>query len=110
MRWRNVWPNRNGTRSAFWHNESSFGRWGRRWQGEHWRQTVDREHRGTKEIGRTCIEVKVLGKRIALDVGLPLDAPNDEDTYERLLQAVPEFWERDDSLRRSGQHILRQRE
>ena len=32
-----------------------------------------RIHRGTREIGGTCIEVEAQGKRIALDVGLPLD-------------------------------------
>ena len=29
-------------------------------------------HRGTKEIGGTCIEIESEGKRIILDVGLPL--------------------------------------
>ena len=55
-------------------------------------------HRGTKQIGGTCIEVESQGKRIALDVGLPLDAPDDEDARESLLPAVPGFRERDDSL------------
>ena len=55
-----------------------------------------RIHRGTKEIGGTCIEIESAGKRIALDVGLPLDAP--EDGHERLLPAVPGFREADDSL------------
>jgi hypothetical protein len=31
-------------------------------------------HRGTKEIGGTCVEIESLGQRIVLDVGLPLDA------------------------------------
>ena len=53
-------------------------------------------HRGTGEIGGTCIEVEAEGKRIALDVGLPLDAP--EDGHESLLPAVPGFREPDDSL------------
>ena len=30
-------------------------------------------HRGTKEIGGTCIEIESRGHRIVLDVGLPLD-------------------------------------
>lgn len=30
-------------------------------------------HRGTQEIGGTCIEVEARGQRIVLDVGLPLD-------------------------------------
>ena len=34
-----------------------------------------RIHRGTKEIGGTCIEGEARGKHLALDVGLPLDAP-----------------------------------
>ena len=32
-----------------------------------------RIHRGTKEIGGTCIELAAGGDRIALDFGLPLD-------------------------------------
>ena len=47
-----------------------------------------RIHRGTKEIGGTCIEVEAHGKRLALDVGLPLDAPDDEDAQEKLLPAA----------------------
>ena len=57
-----------------------------------------RIHRGTKEIGGTCIEVEAQSKRLALDVGLPLDAPDDEGARESLLPAVPGFRERDDSL------------
>ena len=53
-------------------------------------------HRGTQEIGGTCIELEAQGKRLALDVGLPLDAG--EDDAERLLPAVPGFREPDDSL------------
>ena len=29
-------------------------------------------HRGTQEVGGTCIEIEAEGKRIVLDVGLPL--------------------------------------
>ena len=57
-----------------------------------------RIHRGTKEIGGTCIEIEAQGKRIALDVGLPLDAPRDEEGHESLLPAVPGFKEADDTL------------
>ena len=56
-----------------------------------------RIHRGTKEIGGTCIEIEAQGKRIALDVGLPLDAP--DEGQEELLPEVPGFREPDDSLR-----------
>ena len=55
-----------------------------------------RIHRGTKEIGGTCIEIEAKGKRIALDVGLPLDAP--DDGHESLLPQVPGFREPDESL------------
>ncbi len=55
-----------------------------------------RIHRGTQEIGGTCIEAEAQGKRLVLDVGLPLDAPDEEQ--ERLLPEVPGFRERDDSL------------
>ena len=57
-----------------------------------------RVHRGTKEIGGTCIEVEAQGKRLVLDVGLPLDAPDGEGAREGLLPVVPGFRERDDSL------------
>ncbi len=57
-----------------------------------------RIHRGTKEIGGTCIEMEAQGKRIALDVGLPLDAPDDAGEHESLLPQVPGFREPDPSL------------
>ena len=31
-------------------------------------------HRGTHQIGGTCVEIETQGKRIILDIGLPLDA------------------------------------
>lgn len=37
-------------------------------------------HRGTKEIGGTCVEIESLGKRIVLDVGVPLDVA-DPDSF-----------------------------
>lgn len=57
-----------------------------------------RIHRGTKEIGGTCIEMEAQGKRIALDVGLPLDAPDDPEEHKSLLPRVPGFREPDESL------------
>jgi len=35
-------------------------------------------HRGTNEIGGSCIEIESQGKRIVLDIGLPLDADIDD--------------------------------
>ena len=35
-------------------------------------------HRGTRQIGGTCIELKCAGQRILLDLGLPLDAGDDD--------------------------------
>ncbi len=55
-----------------------------------------RIHRGTREIGGTCIEIEAQGQRIALDVGLPLDAP--DENHERLLPEVSGFREPDESL------------
>ena len=55
-------------------------------------------HRGTKEIGGTCIEVESQGKRIVLDVGLPLDAPEDEQSLDKLLPKVSGFTKMDESL------------
>lgn len=55
-----------------------------------------RIHRGTKEIGGTCIEVEAQEKRIVLDVGLPLDAL--DEGHDLLLPQVSGFREPDDSL------------
>lgn len=57
-----------------------------------------RIHRGTKEIGGTCIEIEAQGKRLALDVGLPLNAPDDVEAHKALLPEVSGFREPDDSL------------
>lgn len=51
-------------------------------------------HRGTREIGGTCIEIEADGQRLALEVGLPLEA----DDTESLLPSVPGFREPDESL------------
>lgn len=56
-----------------------------------------RIHRGTQEIGGTCIEVESQGKRIVPDVRLPLDAAT-PDEHELLLPDVPGFRQPDDSL------------
>ena len=55
-----------------------------------------RIHRGTEQISGTCIEVESSESRIVLDVGLPLDAPNDD--HERLLPDVPGFRDADETL------------
>ena len=52
-----------------------------------------RIHRGTKEIGGTCIEVEAKGMRLVLDVGLPLDAPDDVGARARLLPKISGFRE-----------------
>ncbi|HXV79747.1 MAG TPA: MBL fold metallo-hydrolase [Candidatus Binatia bacterium] len=51
-------------------------------------------HRGTQEVGGTCIEIESQGRRIALDVGLPLDAADSADN----LPLVDGFQERRESL------------
>ncbi len=51
-------------------------------------------HRGAHEIGGTCVELKAEGKRLVLDVGLPLDAEADQ----ALLPPVCGFREVDPSL------------
>jgi ribonuclease J len=52
-------------------------------------------HRGAKEIGGTCVEIESKGRRIVLDVGLPLDAP-DPDCIP--LHPVRGFKDPDESL------------
>ena len=51
-------------------------------------------HRGTREIGGTCVEIEAQGQRLVLEVGLPLDAPE----AEALLAPVPGFREKDETL------------
>jgi ribonuclease J len=51
-------------------------------------------HRGTHEIGGTCVEIEAQGKRIVLDVGLPLDG----DAADEPLPQVAGFAEADPSL------------
>ncbi len=38
-------------------------------------------HRGAKEIGGSCVELESQGKRILIDLGLPLDAENNDPKY-----------------------------
>jgi ribonuclease J len=53
-------------------------------------------HRGSKEIGGSCIEVvSDCGKRIVLDLGLPLDAESNDKKY---LPNIPGLDGSDDSL------------
>lgn len=51
-------------------------------------------HRGTHEIGGTCIEIEAQGKRIILDIGLPLDA----EAVDTPLPSVSGFLNPDPSL------------
>ena len=56
-----------------------------------------RIHRGTNEIGGTCVEIEHDGQRIVLDIGLPLDA-DESNNIEDLLPKVNGFREKDESL------------
>lgn len=51
-------------------------------------------HRGTQEVGGTCIEIESQGKRITLDVGLPLEVTDSVES----LPWVDGFRERHDTL------------
>ncbi len=52
-------------------------------------------HRGAKEIGGSCVEVISAGKRIIIDLGLPLDA---EENNKKYLPVISGFDGNDDSL------------
>lgn len=52
-------------------------------------------HRGSNEIGGNCIEIESQGKRIVLDVGLPLDAT---DAVDLPLHPIDGFEAPNDSL------------
>jgi ribonuclease J len=54
-----------------------------------------RVHRGTREIGGTCIELESAGSRILLDLGLPLDS---NDLESAPLPSVSGLSEPDASL------------
>jgi ribonuclease J len=54
-----------------------------------------RIHRGTREIGGTCVELESSGQRILLDLGLPLNA---KDMASTPLPAVVGLAEIDPSL------------
>ena len=41
-------------------------------------------HRGSKEIGGTCIEIESQGQRIILDIGCPLDCTINESTIPEI--------------------------
>jgi mRNA degradation ribonuclease J1/J2 len=53
-------------------------------------------HRGTEQVGGTCIEIKSGGKRVVLDVGMPLDV--EPENAEAALPAVHGFREPADDL------------
>ena len=38
-------------------------------------------HRGSKQIGGSCVEVESLGQRLLIDLGLPLDAEKNSIQY-----------------------------
>ena len=52
-------------------------------------------HRGAKEIGGSCVEVISAGKRLIIDLGLPLDADKNDKKY---LPNISGFDGNDDSL------------
>jgi len=54
-------------------------------------------HRGTRQIGGTCVELACEGQRILLDLGMPLDADTASD-LSALVPAVPGLQDGDDSL------------
>src|SRR5437762_10141921 len=55
-----------------------------------------RIHRGTQQIGGTCVELEAGGERILLDLGLPLDA---DEVSETLLPDVAGLRSPDPALR-----------
>jgi glyoxylase-like metal-dependent hydrolase (beta-lactamase superfamily II) len=52
-------------------------------------------HRGTKQIGGTCVEIEASGSRIIVDLGLPLDAV---EVDPALIPQIPGLREHDPSL------------
>jgi ribonuclease J len=52
-------------------------------------------HRGSRQIGGSCVEIESLGKRLLIDLGLPLDAESNSIQY---LPKVPGLEGNDSSL------------
>jgi len=52
-------------------------------------------HRGSNQIGGSCVEVTSAGKRILIDLGLPLDAEANDKKY---LPAIPGLEGDDETL------------
>ena len=52
-------------------------------------------HRGSKQIGGSCVEIESGDKRLLLDIGLPLDA---EDNDTKYLPSIPGLDGSGDSL------------
>lgn len=52
-------------------------------------------HRGSKEIGGNCVELESQGKRLLIDIGLPLDA---NENYSKYLPKIPGLDGKDESL------------
>ncbi len=48
-------------------------------------------HRGSNEIGGTCVELESQGRRVVLDVGLPLDEPSPETMPLHPVNGFKEF-------------------
>jgi mRNA degradation ribonuclease J1/J2 len=64
-------------------------------------------HRGTQEIGGTCVEIESQGKRLVLDVGLPLD---DVAAATMDLHPVPGFDKPDARWRSKYEDVVRHEE
>jgi ribonuclease J len=47
-------------------------------------------HRGSKQIGGSCVEVESGGQRLLVDLGLPLDAEEDGSQYLPQIQGLNE--------------------
>ncbi|WP_026358284.1 MBL fold metallo-hydrolase [Aureimonas ureilytica] len=47
-----------------------------------------RIHRGTREIGGTCIELEADGQRLLLDLGLPLDGDPDDESVRPAIKGL----------------------
>jgi len=45
-------------------------------------------HRGSKQIGGSCVEIEYQGQRLLIDLGLPLDAESNDSRYLPAIQAL----------------------
>lgn len=63
-------------------------------------------HRGTKEIGGSCVEMRTALHKILVDIGLPLDYDSKTDEQKNVIRENARYWSKDaDAIFISHYHV-----